>query len=314
MTTRTRRSAYSRTEAGGTARCAAVTSPTGPGTSARPPAPLTAQRIARIDAELAVLARDDGERAKRRTALDARTRQIGELLRTSPRTLDLHAARRLVADAVLRATRSASRADEEAARARRLRASWVAELSTHQGTCAHLGLPAETAALEGAVAAARRAQDQSAQLGREFTRLAERAQRHAEQLRRTGEAATVRDAAELTAEERWSAWHDAASELAAQHAAIDLPLERARIELAQTRAARDRADRDHRAAEKAAAELGPRLGTIRTLSEGAVETSVGRPPSWPPPRSSSTGPWPSPAWPPQRAPNRCTGRLPGAAG
>ncbi len=229
------------------------------------------ERIARIDAELAVLARDDGERAKRRTALDARTRQIGELLRTSPRTLDLHAARRLVADAVLRATRSASRADEEAARARRLRASWVAELSTHQGTCAHLGLPAETAALEGAVAAARRAQDQSAQLGREFTRLAERAQRHAEQLRRTGEAATVRDAAELTAEERWSAWHDAASELAAQHAAIDLPLERARIELAQTRAARDRADRDHRAAEKAAAELGPRLGTIRTLSEGAVE-------------------------------------------
>ena len=66
-------------------------------------------------------------------------------------------------------------------------------------------------------------------------------------------------------------WHDAASELAAQHAAIDLPLEQARIELAQTRAARDRADRDHRAAEKAAAELGPRLGTIRTLSEGAVE-------------------------------------------
>jgi hypothetical protein len=121
------------------------------------------------------------------------------------------------------------------------------------------------------MATARRAQDQSDRLGREFTRLAERARRHAEQLRRAGEAATARDAAELTAEERWSAWHAAASELAAQHAAVDLPLERARVELAQTKAARDRADREHRAAEKAAAELGPRLGTARTLSEGAVE-------------------------------------------
>lgn len=229
------------------------------------------ERIGRIDAELADLARKDGERAQRRTALDARTREIGELLRASPRTQDLHVARGLAADAVHRATRSASRADEEATRARQLRASWVAELSTHQATCAHLGLPAETGALEDAMTTARRAQDQSDRLGREFTRLAERARRHAEQQCRAGEAATARDAAELMAEERWSAWHAAASELAAQHAAVDLPLERARVELAQTKAARDRADREHRAAEKAAAELGPRLGTARTLSEGAVE-------------------------------------------
>ena len=229
------------------------------------------ERIAQIDAELADLTRDDGERAQRRAALDARTREIGELLRTSPRTQDLHAARRLAADAELRAARSASRADEEATRARQLRAAWVAELSTHQSTCAHLGLPAEARALESAVAAARRAQDHSAQLGREFIRLAERARRHAEQLRRAGEAATARDAAAMTAEERWSAWHAAASELAAQHAAIDLPLEQARAELAQTKAARERAERDHRAAERAAAELGPRLGTARTLSAGAAE-------------------------------------------
>jgi len=149
-------------------------------------------------------------------------------------------------------------------RARRLRASWVAELGTHQATCAHLGLPAETAALEDAVAAARRAQDKSAQLGREFARLAERARRHADQLRRAGEAAAARDTAELTAEERWSAWHAAASELAAQHTAIDLPLERARAELAQTKAARERAYGDLRAAENAAATLGPRLGKAQS--------------------------------------------------
>jgi hypothetical protein len=229
------------------------------------------ERIAQIDAELTELALEAGRREERRAELDAISGRLDALVRAAPRTADLHAARRVAAEALSRAGRSAARADQEANRARQLRSTWAAEMSTHQATCAHLGLPAEAEALDGTVTAARRAQEKSAQLGREFARLAERARRHDEQLRRAGEAAAVRDTAEQMADERWSEWHTAASELAAQHAAVDLPLEQAKAELAQTKAARDRADRDHRAAEKAAAELGPRLGTAQTLSERAAE-------------------------------------------
>lgn len=222
------------------------------------------ERIAQIDAELADLGRIAEERARTRAGLDARADRIDALVRAAPRAADLHAARRVAAAAADRAADSASRAGEEEKRARQLRATWVVELGIHQAACAHLGLPAETEALENAVAAARRAQDRSVQLGRELGRLAERARRHAEQLRRAEEAAGVRDAAELAAEESWSAWHDAASELAAQHAAIDLPLEQARAELAQTQTARKTTERDLRAAQEAAAVLGQRLGEARS--------------------------------------------------
>jgi len=175
---------------------------------------------------------------------------------------------------------SAGRADQEETRARKLRTAWAAELSTHQATCAHLGLPAESEALEGAVAAARRAQDANAQLGRDLARLAERARRHAEQLRRAEEAAAVRDATEQAAEESWSAWHAAASELAAQHAAVDLPLEQARAELTQTQAAKKSTERDLYTAQHAAAGMGERLGKAASDHEQAERTSVSRPPGW----------------------------------
>src|SRR5439155_17481051 len=191
------------------------------------------------DAELADLGQAAEERARQRASLDARTGRIDALVRAAPRSADLHAARRVAAKAAERAAGSASRAGEEETRARQLRAAWVAELGTHQAACAHLGLPAEGEALEGAVAAARRAQDKSAQLGRELARLAERARRPAEQLRRAEEAAAGRDDTEQAAEKSWSAWHAAASELAAQHAAVDLSLEQARAELAQTQTARE---------------------------------------------------------------------------
>ena len=218
------------------------------------------ERIAQIDAELADLGQAAAERAGQRAGLDARTGRIDALVRAAPRTAELHAARRVAAKAAERAVGSASRAGEEESRARRLRAAWVAELGTHQAACAHLGLPAESDALEGAVAAARRAQDKSTQLGRELARLVERARRHAEQLRRAEEAAAGRDDTEQAAEESWSAWHAAASELAAQHAAVDLSLEQARAELAETQAARETTERDLHVAQKAEAALGPRLG------------------------------------------------------
>jgi len=218
------------------------------------------ERIAQIDAEVADLGQAAEERAGQLASLDARTGRIDALVRAAPRTADLHAARRVAAKAAERAVGSASRAGEEETRARQFRAAWVAELGTHQAACAHLGLPAEGGALEGAVTAARRAQDKSAQLGRELVRLAERARRHAEQLRRAEEAAAGRDDTEQAAEKSWSAWHAAASELAAQHAAVDLSLEQARAELAQTQTARETTERDLQAAQRAEAALGPRLG------------------------------------------------------
>lgn len=48
------------------------------------------------------------------------------------------------------------------------------------------------------------AQEKSTQLGRELTRLAERARRHEDHLGRADEAAAERDRAEQVAEERWS--------------------------------------------------------------------------------------------------------------
>jgi uncharacterized protein (TIGR02680 family) len=227
------------------------------------------ERIARIDAELADLDRATGERARQRAGLDARAGRIDALVRAAPRPVDLYAARRVAVRAADDAVGSAGRADQEETRARKLRAAWAAELSTHQATCAHLGLPAEGEALEGAVAAARRAQDANVQLGRDLARLAERARRHAEQLRRAEEAAAVRDATEQAAEESWSAWHAAASELAAQHAAVDLPLEQARAELTQTQAAKKSTERDLYTAQQAAAGMGERLGKAASDHEQA---------------------------------------------
>jgi hypothetical protein len=229
------------------------------------------ERIGQIDAELAGLAREAAEREQRRAELDARAGRIDALVRAAPRTADLFAARKVAAGARTRADASASRAAREAERARGLRSTWAAEMSSHQATCAHYSLPAGAEALEGMAAAARRAKEKSTQLGQEFGRLGERGQRHDEQLRRAEEASALRDSAEQAAVERWAEWHAAASELAAQHEAVDLPLEQARAELAHTKAARERADRDHRAAYKAATELGPRLGDARRLSLNAVE-------------------------------------------
>ena len=234
------------------------------------------ERIAQIDAELARLDRDADQRAGRRAELAAVAARLDALVRAAPRTAELHAIRRVTAEAQTRAGRSAGRAAQEAERARKLRGRWAADMSTHQATCAHHGLPAEADALDGIVTAARRAQDQSAQLGRELARLAERAGRHDEQLRRTTEAAAVRDTAEQAADERWAGWHATASELAAQHEAVDRSLEQARAELAQTRAARDRADRDGQQAKDAAAALGPRVGEARALSAQAAEDVRGR--------------------------------------
>jgi chromosome segregation ATPase len=96
--------------------------------------------------------------------------------------------------------------------------------------------------------------------GRELAQLAERVRWHAEQLHRAEEAAADRDEIEQAAAESWSAWHATASELAAQHAAVDLSLEQARAKLAETQAARETTERDLKATQKAGAALGPRLG------------------------------------------------------
>jgi uncharacterized protein (TIGR02680 family) len=234
------------------------------------------ERIAQLGVELARLDTEAGQREGRRAELAAVSGRLDALVRAAPRSADLHAARRVGAEARARAGRSADRAAREADRARQLRSRWAAELSTHQASCAHHGLPAGADALDDTVTAARRAADASTRLGRELARLAERAGRHGEQLRRADEAAAVRDTAEQAADQRWAGWHATASELAAQHEAVDLPLERARAELFQTRAARDRAAREGRAAEQAAAALGPRVGEARALRTRAAEDVLAR--------------------------------------
>jgi uncharacterized protein (TIGR02680 family) len=224
------------------------------------------ERIAQIDSDLADLAGAAGQRAQRRAELGEVSGRIDTLVRSAPRSADLHGARRVAADALTRAGTSATRAEASASRARKLRGTWATESATHQATCAHLGLPAEIDALDAVVAAARNAREKCELLAREFAQLASRGRRHEEQLRRAEEAVGRRDSAESTAEERWAQWHATASELAAQHRAIDLPLEQAQAELDQTQAARTRADRDLRKAQQDANRLGPVLGDARRQS------------------------------------------------
>jgi uncharacterized protein (TIGR02680 family) len=229
------------------------------------------ERIAEIDGSLAELAQAALERGLRRAQLDEISGRINTLVRSAPRSADLHSARRLAADALTRAERGAIRAQESASRASQLRGEWVAESNTHQATCAHLGLPADIDVLDAAVTAARHAREKCDLLGQALIRLAGNARRHAEQLHRAEDAASVRDGAERDAEERWSQWHAAASELAAQHDAIDLPLEQARQELAHTESARKRADRDRHATQQASNDLGPRLGDASRLRIDAAD-------------------------------------------
>lgn len=228
------------------------------------------ERIAAIDADLTALADLASQRAQRRTELTETDRRLAYFVRGAPRSSELYAARRLATDAVSRAERSSAEAARAAAAAREARASWVAEADAHRTVCLHHDLPVETDALQQAVDAARHAAERSAQLIRELTRLADAVARHDARLARTDVAAGVRDDAERDAEHRWAEWHAAASELAAQHHALDLSIEQARDELERTQRARDTTEADHRAALKAVGELGPQLGEARLAAENAA--------------------------------------------
>jgi uncharacterized protein (TIGR02680 family) len=228
------------------------------------------ERIDQIDTELAALAGRAGQRDRQYAELDQTVRDLDALVRAAPRSAGLFAARRVAAESSTRAERSAARADREAGRARDKRTTWSAGLSIHQATCAHHGLPSGTEGLSAVTTAAQQARDGSKRLGQELSRLAGRWERHGERLRRVGEAGTRRAAAEGIADEAWAGWHAAASELAAQHDAVDLSIEQARTELTRARQARDRASQDWRDATKAAGTLGPQVGKADEASRNAA--------------------------------------------
>ena len=227
--------------------------------------------MTQIDAELAVLDERARRRERQHAELDGTVRGLDALVRAAPRSPSCTRHGGWPPRAAGRAERSAARADQEAQRARQKRTAWAGEMSTHQAACAHHGLPAEAAALDGIAAAARRARDSSGRLGEELTRLADRVRLHGERRQRAAEAEELRDATERDADEAWSRWHAAASELASQHDAVDLSIEQARDELARTKTARDRAYRDREAATRAFSELGPQLGTARESSRRAAD-------------------------------------------
>jgi uncharacterized protein (TIGR02680 family) len=227
------------------------------------------ERIAAIDADLAELARRADQREQQRAELDGTVRALDRMVEARPRTAELFATRRVAAESAGRANRSAVKAARESERARQQRATWTGELSTHQATCAHLGLPSGKDALADVTAAAARARDGATQLGRELNRLAGSARRHQEQLERVADAEAVRDRAEREAGATWTRWHAEASALAAQHDAIDLSLEQAQKELAAAQRAQVEAARDWEDASKAASTLGPKLGTAQADSRAA---------------------------------------------
>jgi uncharacterized protein (TIGR02680 family) len=229
------------------------------------------ERIAAIDAELTELDGRARQRDRRRAELDGTVHTLDRLVAARPRTAELFAARRVANESASRAERSATRAARESERARKQRETWANELSTHQATCTHLGLPSGKDALAGVVAAATRARDGSTRLGKELNRLASSARRHREQLGRVAEAEDLRDRTEQDADEIWSRWHAEASALAAQHDAIDLSLEEAQKELDAAQKAAAKATRDWEAATKAVSMVGPKVGEARIESRRAAE-------------------------------------------
>ncbi|HEY1616098.1 MAG TPA: TIGR02680 family protein [Streptosporangiaceae bacterium] len=229
------------------------------------------ERIAQINAELAGLARQAELREQQRTGLDDTVAELDALVRAAPRSTELFAGRRIAAESASRAARSAGRAAREAELARAKRIAWAGELTTHQATCAHHGLPPGEDALEEAVAAAGQARDSGTRLGQELVRLDGYGRRHQEQLQRVAEAETLRDDTEREADETWSRWHAEASALAAQHDAIDLSIEQAQTELAHAQNAQQKVSRDWTAATQAVSKLGPGLGTARAVSAQAVK-------------------------------------------
>jgi len=229
------------------------------------------ERIAQIDAELATLAEQAELRQRQRAGLDATDAALDTLVRAAPRTADLFVARRIAAESAARASRSAARAAREAGRARQARITWTGELTTHQATCAHQGLPGSIEALEGAAEAASRARDGGRLLSRELGRLNDHARRHQEQLQRVADAEALRDRAEQVADEAWSRWHTEASSLAAQHDAIDLSVAQAQAELTKAQEAQERADQDLSKATEAVRQLGPQLGAARETSRQAAD-------------------------------------------
>jgi len=229
------------------------------------------QRIAQIDAELAELAAQAGLRERQRADLDGTVAELDALVRAAPRIAGLFAARKVAAESATRASRSAARAARETELARQKRTTWAGELTTHQATCTHHGLPSGTDALDQVATAAGRARDSGTRLGRELDRLDGHARRHREQLQRVSDAESLRDSAERDASETWSRWHAEASALAAQHDAIDLSITQAQAELRQAQKAQERAIRDGEDATLAVSKLGPRLGEAREANRRAAE-------------------------------------------
>jgi uncharacterized protein (TIGR02680 family) len=232
------------------------------------------ERIAQIDTELAELAEQAELRDRQRDGLDRTVTELDALVRAAPRIAELFAARRVAAESATRAGRSAARAAKEAELARQKRIIWAGELSIHQATCAHQGLPADSGALEGVAAAAGRARDSGVRLEGELSRLDGYARRHQEQLRRVAEAEATRDGTELDAGKTWSRWHAEASALAAQHDAIDLSIGQAQAELTKAQQAQERASQDWNDATQAVSTLGPRLGEAREASRQAAKFAV----------------------------------------
>ncbi|MHB1430775.1 MAG: TIGR02680 family protein, partial [Streptosporangiaceae bacterium] len=229
------------------------------------------ERIAQIDAQLTELAGQAARRDRQRAALNRTVTELDVLVRAAPRIAGLFAARQVAAASAARAGRSAEQAARETEVARRNRSIWARELTTHQTSCDHHGLPSDTDALEAAAEAAGRARDSGARLGRELSSLDGCARRHQERLGRVAQAEALREDAERAANETWSRWHAEASALAAQHGAIDLSIEQAQAELTQAKKAHERASRDWNDAAEAAREIGPKLGAARQSSQRAAE-------------------------------------------
>ncbi len=228
------------------------------------------ERLAAIAGELAELDLRAEQRRARRADLRAREVRLDAHLAGAPRSTELFAARRVSAASTARADRSRAAAATAVARAREVRARWAQEGETHRATCAHHGLPSEAAPLEAIVTASADAERHGSRLVDSLHRLATRAEQHGRGLADVDAAVRRRDDAETRAEEQWRQWRDQAAELAALHEAIKLDVEEARVELARSELAHERAKKKAQHARDEIARLAPKVGEAEAEARQAA--------------------------------------------
>ncbi|MTD15143.1 TIGR02680 family protein [Nakamurella sp. YIM 132087] len=227
-------------------------------------------RLAEIAAEIEVLDVALAERSQERVGIDERVVALAAHVRAAPTSAALSAARTAAQLAAERAESSRRRAAEAADRAVDRRRQWATASTVHVEACAHFGLPVGIDELAVVISSSRVAAERCSQLIAAAARLDRAVAHHTEAVAAELAARTERDTLEEDATRAWNEWMREASQVAAQHEALDFTVEQARIELERSRRSLSDVVQQIQRADKLLAALGPDVGRAESARDQAI--------------------------------------------